>query len=400
MKQIKDLKVAIVHDFLVQNGGAEKVLEVIAEMFPEAPIYTLLYDKEKMYGKFEGKDIRPSYLQKFPKFLRHRYRWLLPFCMVAPETFNLREFDLVISSSGAWAKGIVTKLNTIHISYIHSPMRFVWELNHNSQFTTRNSIRGFFVKLLFNYLRIWDRLAADRPDYLVSNSKYTQERVKKYYRRDSNVIYPPVEIKSKIQNPKSQINSPPKADQSLAENFNPPAGGQNSKITNYFLIVSRLSPYKKVDLVVKTFNKLGLPLVIIGEGRQEKYLRKIAGKNIKILGWQNEENLRKYYSNARAFIFPAVDDFGITMVEAMNYGIPVIALRKGGAVEIIQENITGEFFNSQTMEILADAVRRFIKDEKKYDQEEIKKRAREFSKERFIKEFGEYIDSVILNSKL
>ena len=188
----KNLKVALVHDFLVQYGGAERVLEVLADIFPEAPIYTLIYDKERMGEKFAGRKIHTSFLQKFPKFLRKRYKWLLPFMPTAPETWDLREFGLVISSSGAWAKGIVTRLDTIHICYMHSPMRFVWDTNEE-YLREQEMARpiNFFSRLLINYIRLWDKVAADRPDYIIANSKYTQERIKKYYGRESGVIYPP-----------------------------------------------------------------------------------------------------------------------------------------------------------------------------------------------------------------
>ncbi len=362
----QDLKVAIVHDFLVQYGGAERVLEVLSEMFPEAPIYTLLYDKEKMGDRFVKREIRTSYLQKFPKFLRKRYRWLLPFFMIAPETFDLRDFDLVVSSTGAWSKGIVTRLNTIHIAYLHSPMRFVWD--YNEKYLREEKKRCFFSRILLNYVRMWDRLASERPDYLIANSKYTQERIEKYYRRDSIVIYPPAYTEASASKP-------------VVEN-------------KYFLIVSRLSPYKKVDLAVRAFNKLGLPLIIVGEGKQKKYLQKIAKKNIKILGWTSDEDLKNYYANARAFIFPADDDFGMTMVEAMSFGIPIIAYRKGGAREIVEEGITGEFFEAQTTEVLADGVGRFIGNEKKFEKDLIKERARKFSKERFIKEFNDFLSKI------
>lgn len=191
MKQIENLKVALVHDFLVQFGGAERALETLCEMFPKAPVYTLLYDKEKMKGKFENKEIRTSFLQKFPRFLRKRYQYLLPFFPVAVETFDLRDFDLVISSSSAWGKGIVTKLNTIHIAYIHSPMRFVWDWNEKYLSEDRKEKFKFLVRPFLSYLRIWDKMASERPDFLIANSKYTQSRINKYYRRNSTIIYPP-----------------------------------------------------------------------------------------------------------------------------------------------------------------------------------------------------------------
>ncbi len=378
IKKSQDLKVAIIHDFLVQYGGAERVLEVLSEMFPGAPIYTLLYDKDKIGDKFAKREIRTSYLQKFPKFLKKRYRWLLPFFMIIPETFDLREFDLVISSTGAWSKGIVTRLNTIHISYLHSPMRFVWD--YNEKYLKEEKKRCFLTRILLSYVRMWDKLASERPDYLIANSKYTQERIKKYYRRESMVIYPPVYdtiIPSEIRNFDRDSS----------------CGAQNDN--KYFLIVSRLSPYKKVDLAVEAFNKLGLPLVIIGEGKQKKHLQKIAKDNIKILGFVDDQKLSEYYANARAFIFPADDDFGLTMVEAIGHGVPVIAYKKGGALEIVEEGKTGEFFNAQTPEVLADGVRRFIAKENDYKSEDMTNRAKEFSKERFVRELGEFMEKTI-----
>ncbi|EKE18955.1 MAG: hypothetical protein ACD_9C00187G0003 [uncultured bacterium] len=373
------IKIALVHDFLVQQGGAERVLKELSDMYPDAPIYTLLYDKHKMLGMFEGKDIRPSYLQKFPNFLKKRYQWLLPFFPVIPETFDLREFDLVISSSGAWSKGIVTKLDTIHVAYLHSPMRFVWDYNEKYLKETRKTKFGFFLRFIFNYLRVWDKLASERPEYLIANSKYTQDRIRKYYRRESKVIYPSVASNQQSITSNQKVT-----------NYQLP-------VTDYFLVVSRLSAYKKVELVVEAFNKLGLPLVVIGSGSQEKLLKKIAKDNVKILGWQDDEVVKKYYQNAKAFIFPVEDDFGIAPVEAMLAGLPVIAYRKGGALETIQEGITGEFFDSQTPEVMADGVRRFLSKKEGYDKDMIKKRAQEFSKERFRREFGEYIEKVLTN---
>lgn len=365
---IKEKKVAIVHDFLVEFGGAERVLKDICEMFPDAPIFTLLHDKEKMKGDFEGKVIETSFLQKFPKFLRKRKRWLLPFMMVAPETLDLREYDLVISSSGAWSKGIVTRLDTTHVAYVHSPMRFVWD--YNEKYLKEIGARaGIFKRLILNYLRIWDNQAAQRPEKLLANSKYTQERIKKYYKRDSEVVYPGV-----VDGGVEKSNSLPTRDHSKSDK-------------KYFLVVSRLSACKKVDLVVEAFNKLDLPLIVIGEGEQEKHLRKIASKNVKILGWKSDEELSGYYSGARAFVFPAVDDFGLTMVEAMSHGVGVVAIRKGGAKEIVKEGVNGEFFDAQTVEVLCDGVRRFLENEKKYDKQKIKESVSHFSKENFKSNF-------------
>jgi glycosyltransferase involved in cell wall biosynthesis len=374
----QDLKVALVHDFLNQYGGAERVLLALHEIFPEAPIYTMLYDPAKMRGKFKNADIRPSFLQKFPKFLKKRPKWLLPFLPTAPETFNLRDFDLVISSSGAWVKGIIVKPKTIHICYCHSPMRYAWDWNEKYLGEQGlGSGRKIFARLLLNYVRMWDKAAADRPDFFIANSKTTQTRIKKYYRRESEVVYPPVKIEPKAE----------------------PWGAQGSALgtSNFFLIVSRLSPYKKVEVAIEAMNKLDLPLIVIGEGEAKyvKYLKSIAGSKTKFLGWKSDENTKKYFASCRAFLFPGEDDFGIAPVEAMSFGRPVIALRRGGATETVIEGETGEFFDEPMIEVLADAVRRFQENEKNYDSAKIRAQAQKFSKEKFVENMKRVIGEIV-----
>ncbi|HPN96708.1 MAG TPA: glycosyltransferase [Candidatus Moranbacteria bacterium] len=382
-QRFSNLRVALVHDFLTACGGAERVLEVMCEMFPDAPIYTLLYDREKMRGKFADKDIRTSFLQKFPKFFRKRYKWLLPLMPVAPETFDLRDFDLVISSSGAWTKGIVTRLNTVHISYFHSPMRFAWDVNGEYIMEQKKCwcVR-FIARFILNYIRLWDKTAADRPDYIISNSQYTRERVKKYYGRESEIIYPPINNKTRISEQEPEKNGQ-----------KPKESGEEKE--KFFLIVSRLSPYKKIDMAIEAFNKLGLPLVIVGKGEQEKYLHSISSSNIKFLGWKTDKELKEIYKKARAFVFPGVDDFGLAPVEAMNFGVPVIAIRKGGIKEILEEGKTGEFFDTSTPEVIADGVRRFMENENNYDKKNIIDKAQEFNRERFTKELEEFINRTV-----
>lgn len=360
----KDLNVALVHDFLIQYGGAERVLEVFCEMFPDAPIYTVLYDKEKMRGKFENRKIITSFFQKLPKYFRRHFKIFLPFLPVAPETFDLREYDLVISSSGAWSKGIVTRLNTTHIAYIHSPMRFVWDRNEKYLKEEKKQKIAFFIRPVLSYLRLWDYLAADRPDHIIANSCYTQARIKKYYGRESTVIYPPVTL--------------------------PPQTVDMNK-RKYFLIVSRLSAYKKIDMAVKAFNIMNIPLVIVGIGKQYKYLKKIAGENIKFFGFQSDEKLDRIFKRARALIFPGVDDFGLSAAEAASQGVPVIGLRHGGILEIIEEGKTGEFFDSSSSEAIIGAVNKFIEKESDYDRGYIKESAKKFGKERFKEEIKAFI---------
>jgi len=365
MKKSNNIRIALVHDFLLYPGGAEKVLEVFAEMFPEAPIYTLLYDKKAMKGLFKERDVQTSFLQKLPKWLRKRHRWLLPFYATAVETFDLRDFDVVISSSGAWSKGLVTKLKTQHIAYIHSPMRYIWDYNEK-YWKDLGKKPSLCVKMYLQYLRMWDRLAADRPDFLVVNSRYTKDRVEKYYRRGAEVIYPPVSTKNEEQKMKNKKTK-----------------------KDYFLIVSRLTENKRINMAIEAFNKLGLPLRIVGEGPARKKLQEQARENIKFFGWLEEDELKQQYANAKAFVHPSEEDFGIAAVEALQYGIPVIALRKGGVVEFMEEGVTGELFDAQVPGVLADAVRRFLECET-YNVHRMKEAGNQFSKERFKQEFMEF----------
>lgn len=370
----KDLKIALVHDFLVDFGGAERVLCELCKMFPDAPIYTLLANKKNFPDWLKKRKIKTSFLQKWPNFLRKRKKWLLPFLAIATETFDLREYDVVISSSGAWSKGIITRLNTIHIAYLHSPMRFVWDANNEYlQEQKKGNLVNFLISLVKSYVRLWDFVAIDRPDYLVANSQYTKERMMKYYKQEAEVIYPPVSI---IENTKVFPDLP----------------------QNYFLIVSRLSAYKKVNVVVEAFNKLELPLVIVGEGKEKKYLKAMANKNIYFLDFQTDEKLAQIYAGAYGFIFPTVDDFGIAPVEAMLFGVPVLAIREGGVREIVLEGITGEFFDVATPEVLSDGVRRFKENRASYKKELIIKKAQEFSAERFSGELREFMKKVLCQS--
>ncbi len=347
----------IVHDFLMTFGGAERVLRELADMFPEAPIYTLLYDEELSGGRFSDRVIHSSILQKLPRFFRRRYRWLLPFFGSAIEAFDLRDFDLVISSSGAWSKGVVTKLRTKHIAYLHSPMRFVWDYNERY---TKGLGRGVALcrRALLSYIRVWDRMAADRPDILIANSQYTKKRINKYYRRRAQVIYPPV---------------------TLGEDIDPEAmrDAQLSE-QGYFLVVSRLTESKNVSLVVEAFQKLNLPLVIIGDGYDARSIQKSSMNTVKFLGRRSDTEVLRYMVNARALIFPAEDDFGMVTVEAMQVGTPVIALGKGGALETIEEGVSGIFFEEPVSVMVADAVRRFL-EKKTWDRKLIRERALRFS---------------------
>jgi len=379
------MRTALVHDFLIQFGGAERVLLELAKIFPEAPIYTLLYD-EKTVGKYFPKEkVRTSCLQKLPAFIRRKHRFLLPLYPVAIEQFDLRDFHLVISSSGAFSKNIITRTHTKHISYIHSPMRYAWDFtheyvgeNHKSQITNNKQISNFkfqilkiggigglIVRLIISWLRVWDWSGRDRADEFLANSEHTKKRISKYYRKEAEVVYPPVDTEFfdiKKEAPRS-----------------------------YFLVVSRLSAYKNVELVVKLFNKIKLPLVVAGTGSE---LENLIGLNqsaeTKFTGKVTDLELRSLYQHARALIFPGEEDFGMVPVEAMACGTPVIGLGVGGLRETVV-NETGIMFEKPCETDLISALTEFQLREKQFVPEKIRKQALKFSKEIFSKKIREII---------
>ena len=358
------MKVALVHDYLVQYGGAERVLECFAEIFPNAPIFTMVYDKKLMKGVFADKKIITSFLQKIP-FVGSHHR-LFPLLMpMAIESFDLSEFDLVLSDSNSYAKGVITAPHTLHICYCHTPMRYAWDDCHQRFHEFGYSkITKKFIPLAMNYLRLWDRISADRPNKYLANSGFVAERIKKYYQMNSTVIHPPVNAGQ------FQISS---------------------KIQDYYLMVGRALPYKKFDVAIEAFNKLKLPLKIIGEGLEIKKLQKIARKgNVEFLGYLSDEKTARYYAGCKALIFPQEEDFGITALETMACGRPVIAYRGGGAMETVVENKTGIFFDNQTPEAIIEAVKKF--NDCKFNPKEIREYALGFDKEIFERKIKGFID--------
>ena len=366
--ELKDKKIALVHDWLLNIGGAEKTLKVLHEIFPAAPIYTLFYNKEFTDSFLPKADIRPTFLQKTKRWVRS-HKLLMPLMPIAIESIDLSDFDLVISSSVSFSKGLILKPRTTHVCYCYSPMRQVWDWQAEYKSESRKAPK-IIVSLFQHFMRIWDRHASTRVDHFIAISKNVQQRIEKYYQRPSEIIYPPVNISKNVATTSSQ----PK---------------------DYFLIVSRLFKHKNVQIAVEAFNKLEMPLVIIGGGPELKKLKKIASANIKFLGHQPDEVVAEYYKNCLAFIMPQEEDFGLTPLEAMSYGKPVLALRRGGALEYIQEGINGEFFQDPTDQVLADGVRRIKTNLNKYNTAEIKKTAERFSKERFGVEIVEFIEKVI-----
>ncbi|SKA76592.1 Glycosyltransferase involved in cell wall bisynthesis [Caloramator quimbayensis] len=364
------MKVAIVHEWFSGIGGSEKVVKVFHDIYPEAPVYVLIHDKHKMPEEYNNMDIRTSYLQKIP-FANKIYQNLLPFMPGAVERYDLSEYDLVLSSSTCCAKGVITKSDTLHICYCHTPMRYGWDL-YFDYLKGKNKFMQWIIASQMKNIRIWDRLSADKVDYFIANSNNVARRILKNYRRESRVIYPPVDT-----------------------DFYTPS----NKDDNFYLIVSRLVSYKKVDIAIEAFNKLGLPLIIIGRGPEYKKYKKLIKSNIKLLGHLSDSEVREYYRRCKAFIFPGEEDFGITPVEAQACGRPVIAYGKGGTLETIIEGKTGIFFYKQDAESLIEAIQKFEKSSDDFDKDFIRKYAEKFSVNRFKNEIISFIEEKIYEFK-
>ncbi len=368
------MRVALVHEYITQMGGAERVLQVLHEMYPNAPIYTFLWN-EALRPHFPHAQIRTSFLRRFPRLLQRHRKYLLPLLTVAPETFDLSPFDLVISSSSAFAKGVIVKPRTLHVCYCHAPSRFLWDGAHEYLAPYHATLRGRLIRPYVHYLRMWDRAAGERVDHFIANSQYTRAQIGKYYRRDAHVIYPPVSMPQQ------------------------PGELPQFKKETYFLIVSRLVAYKRIDIAIEAFNKLELPLLVIGDGPERARLARLARQNVKVVGPASDEEVRRYFMGASGFVFPGEDDFGMTMPEAMSFGVPVLAYRKGGALEIVEEGVTGEFFDDPTPEVLADGVRRLRERLRAYDRRRIAEAARRFSRESFEREFRTHIAKLLVQQR-
>ncbi len=357
------MKLALVHDHLAQDGGAEKVLAALQQIWPDAPTYTIVYDREVAAAGFSKKDIRTSFLQRWPGGVKH-YQWYFPLMPTAVESYDLMDYDVVLSSTASFAKGVITKPGTLHICYCHTPTRYLWSDTHD--YVRELGAPGLVKWLLpffLTYLRLWDTIAAKRVDRFIANSAVVQERITKYYRVNSDVIYPPVDLSA------WHIGAP----------------------ADYYLTGGRLVPYKRFDLVVEAFNRLGRKLKIFGSGPEFETLRSRAKDNIEFIGRVTTAELLKLYQGAIAFINPQVEDFGLTMVEAMAAGRPVLAYRGGGAKEIITPGVSGEFFEYQTWEDLADLVVKFQPE--RYDPKKIRAEAERFSLEQFTKQIKAYVET-------
>lgn len=361
------MKTALIHEWLTTIGGSENALAGIYEIYP-SPIFTLVVDSKNLKGTiFEKLKIYTSFIQKLP-FAKKKYRNYLGLFPLAVEQFDLSEYDVLISSNHCVAKGVLTRPDQLHICYCYSPVRYAWDLYHRymKESGIDKGLKAYFIKRMIHKLRMWDVISANRVDHFAAISEYIARRIKKVYNREAEVIYPPVDTKSfKV----------------------------NYKKENIYLAASRMVPYKMMPLIVKSFTKMpDKTLVVIGEGPEYKKVKKIAGKNIELLGYQPFNVLNEYLGRAKAFVFAAEEDFGILPVEAHACGTPVIAYGKGGALETVVSEKNGVFFSEQSEESLIEAVKEFEKIEDKFQPDVIRKGSEKFSKERFKKEFKKFVD--------
>jgi glycosyltransferase involved in cell wall biosynthesis len=371
--QSSEARVAIVHYWFFGHAGGEQVTEALAEMFPQADLFCLAADPEMMSPRLRKHKLTTSFLQRIPG-ARRWYKQLLPLHPLALEQLDLSDYDLIISSESGPAKGIISHSDTCHICYCLSPMRYLWDLYHEYRRGCRTLRRGAF-SLVAHYMRMWDLASAARVDYFAAISQTVASRIHKHYHRDAQVIYPPVDVQ---------------------------AGYISEQIKDYYLVVSRLVDYKRIDLAITVCNQMSRHLRIIGEGEEYKRLRQLAGPTIEFLGWVDDEEVHESYAHCRALLFPGEEDFGIVPVEAQSFGRPVIAYRRGGAVETVMglstevpfrpEVATGIFFSHQTPESMAGAIRLFESLEPQFSPSFIRSSVDRFNGTRFRSEMHRFIN--------
>ncbi len=348
------MNIALVHDWLNQKGGAEYVLETLVDLYPAAPIHTSMYWPQVMPDAYRRWDIRTSFMDRLPLVKKH-HQPFLPLYPLAFEAFDFSGYDLVLSNKSGFCHGIITDPETLHVCYCLTPTRYLWDFRHYAQQEGMGRFAQALLQPALSYLRLWDRLAADRVDHFIAISRTVQQRIAWAYKRESTIIYPPVDT----------------------ERFS----ASKSPTGDFYLVVSRLIPYKRVDLAVQALNQLDRPLIVVGEGRDRARLETVAGPNVTFTGRLSDAEVADLMGRCRAFIFPGVDDFGIAPVEAMSAGRPVIALAAGGALDTVKEGKTGLFFHEQSAAALAAAVEQF--ETLNFDPIQIRRHAEQFSQANF-----------------
>jgi glycosyltransferase involved in cell wall biosynthesis len=368
------LKTAIVHEWFADYAGSERVVESFTNIWPDADVFTLvdLLTEEERKIVLKSKRPKTSFIQYLP-FAKTKHRWYLPLFPFAIERFDFSKYDLIISSSHAVTKGLRKNRNQLHISYCHSPMRYAWDNTdlYLNKANISKGLKGYIARSLINYLREWDLRTASRPDYLIANSKFIAGKIKRIYNRDSDVIYPPVDVNEFEPVPEKQ---------------------------NYYLTASRMVPYKRVDLIVEAFSMMGdKKLKVVGQGPELENIKRKSASNIEILGYKSGKELKSLMRKSKAFVFAAEEDFGITVVEAMACGTPVIALNKGGTSETVVDGKTGILFESQSAESIKNAVVKFEKMKNGFDPYQIHRHSEQFSRDIFEKKIKEYVHDKSVN---
>lgn len=357
-------KIAVVHDYFIQMGGAEKVAEEIHKIFPNAPMFTTVDKRRELPAVLRNAPVHTSFMQNLPR-IQNNFRHYFALYPLAVESLNLKDFDLILSSSSGYAKGVRKRRGAIHICYCHTPMRWVWRYDDYAAREQFNGLKRFVLPPILSGLRRWDLRAAEQPDFYIANSENVARRIKEIYGRESIVIPPPIEV----------------------ERFLP-----NEPDDDFYLVLSRLVGYKKIDLAIEACKKLNRRLVVIGDGSDRKRLEKLAGKNTEFLGRQPDEVVAKYASRCRALIFPGEEDFGMVPLEINASGRPVIALRAGGALETVIENKTGMFFDEQTADSLAAAIEEF--ESLSWNRQIMRQHAEKFDNQVFIERINNFLQNV------
>ncbi len=357
-------RIALVHDWLVGMRGGEKVFEVLCELFPDADVFTIAYEPSRVSETIRRMRVHAPTLTAKCKFLRRHYRWLLPIMPSLIEEFDLKDYDLIISTSHCVAKGVKVPEKVPHLCYCFTPMRYIWD-KYNDYFGSHKRLAAWVMPFFVESLREWDVKTSASVRQFITSSEYVRDRIRRYYMREAIILPPPVDC--------ARFALPRKAE-------------------DYYLLVGALEPYKRVDVAVRAFNELGLPLKIVGTGSEARSLAKLAGPNVEFVGWVDDDKLPEYYAGARAFVFPSDEDFGIVPLEAAAAGCPVIAYRHGGALETVKEGKTGVFFDEQTPESLAAAVRTF--EPEKFDESVMRNHAALYNYSVFRKKISDLIDAL------
>ena len=362
------MKVAITADWMSNVGGGGRVLTHLHALFPDAPIFTTIRDPERLPEHMLDWDVRPSFLQRIP-FARRRYQAFLPLMPLAFEQFDLREYDLILSTSSACAKGVIARPDAVHICYCYTPCRYIWDLYHDYTGGMRSRV---LIAPVAHWLRLWDRISSDRVDHFVAISHEVASRIRRHYRRDSEVIYPPVDVERFTLS-----NAPPE---------------------DFYLVVSRMVGYKRIDLAIEAANRLRRRLVVVGDGPMRRQLEGVAGPTVEFRGALSDEEVATLFARCRALLFPGIEDFGITPLEAQAAGRPVIALGRGAAPETVVHGVTGVLFDEQTVESLVGGILDF--ESRSFDPASCRRQAERFSADEFRRRLSQAVDRHTTGSRM